>query len=506
MKVAFYIFAAAFLISTVFVAPFVQDKKSIGDLSDMSSNNSKLQKQMDDKSPKLNGFINRFMIADEPGTTNSLIFFEVTVGNSGGSPSTADYFRLKVNLSKNLTTNAEEIYFSDEYKFNFRNQGKQFRMDLKRPELIAEKTHKYIQPGESPRGWIAFRLLGVSANQYTSTNIVLSFMDINDKVTFVTNGVDKTAPHRQSEADALTVILPGSDKIIYPIEQTPPTNTEWLPPELPPGCSNVVIFFGANGMGYSRFMAGISSEEGTKIDIKDVPDFFLTNYESLPNYDPSQPDMWLKYSTMLTIGGKTIPYPVHPIIISNRLFIEVEIPFSNEKHKLVMSDSFDTQLHKPRLWDRNFSTNYYANGLISGGIYAYEVVNELKNPVLQVGYAAPNEVHVNGIFQVDSNSILAAFGQQPQLITFTINDQNQTNGEMTASLQVENFHETLLIHSNETIASFGQRLTNEFFRPIFKNQRQIFKYPSNRKLGGFEDRPVETNNNTSVTNIVDKPQ
>ncbi len=74
---------------------------------------------------------------------------------------------------------------------------------------------------------------------------------------------------------------------------------------------------------------------------------------------------------------------------------------------------------------------------------------------------------------------------------------------MTASLQVENFHETIEIHSNETIASFGQRLTNEFFRPIFKHQMPIFKYPSNRNPGAFAEYPDETNK--SDTNNVDKP-
>ena len=125
------------------------------------------------------------------------------------------------------------------------------------------------------------------------------------------------------------------------------------------------------------------------------------------------------------------------------------------------------------------------------GMYYYEVVNELTNPVLQVCYAAPNAVVIKGIFQVDSNRFLSAFGQKPQLFTLTIGEP--TNGAMTASLKIENFHESLMIHSNETLASFGQRLTNEMFRPIFKNQRPLFKYPSNRKLGLFEDYVTETN-------------
>ena len=50
MKIAFYIFALAFLISTVFVAPFIKDKKSTDDISDMTTQNGKLQTQLDDKS------------------------------------------------------------------------------------------------------------------------------------------------------------------------------------------------------------------------------------------------------------------------------------------------------------------------------------------------------------------------------------------------------------------------------------------------------------------------
>jgi hypothetical protein len=123
-------------------------------------------------------------------------------------------------------------------------------------------------------------------------------------------------------------------------------------------------------------------------------------------------------------------------------------------------------------------------------------VNELKNPVLQVVYAAPNIVLVNGIFQVDSNSILAAFGQPPALLTFAINSSTQA---VVSSLLAENFHETLTIQSNETIASFGRRLTNELFRPIFKYQKPAFKYPSDRYLGVFEDWQDETNKSDTKT-------
>jgi hypothetical protein len=160
MKAAFYIFAASFLISTVFVAPFIKDKKSINDISDLAKKNGNLQLQLDDKSSKLHGFINRTFITDEAGSTNSLVFLEVVIDNSGASPSSADQFELKV-LTKNSTNYAEEIYFTNEYTLNFLENGKPYLLDLKRSELISEKAHMAIQRGDSPRGWVAFRLNGI---------------------------------------------------------------------------------------------------------------------------------------------------------------------------------------------------------------------------------------------------------------------------------------------------------------------------------------------------------
>ena len=158
-----------------------------------------------------------------------------------------------------------------------------------------------------------------------------------------------------------------------------------------------------------------------------------------------------------------------------------------------MSDDFDPNLPIPTHWDRNFSTNYYANGIVSGGIYAYEVVNEMTNPVLQVAYSAPNEVHINGIFKVDENSTFVAFGQQPMLLTFSnrlVVDTISTNRITTVSLEATNFSEVLHIYTNDSISSIGEMITNEFYRPIFQGQRAILKYPSNRNLGVFND---ETN-------------
>jgi hypothetical protein len=110
-----------------------------------------------------------------------------------------------------------------------------------------------------------------------------------------------------------------------------------------------------------------------------------------------------------------------------------------------------------------------------------------------VGYSAPNEIHINGIFKVDENSISVAFGQQPMLLTFSNRVDvglTSTNRITTISLEATNFSEILRIYTNDSVRSIGEMITNEFYRPIFQGQRPIFKYPSNRKLGVFND---ETN-------------
>lgn len=484
-----------FVLMTIAVAPYIQVRESI-------EAKEKAQKQLDDKAPKLHGFVNRSMIAAEPGTSNSLIFMEVTVGNSGGSPSMADEFGAKIILPNGVTTNAEAIYFPDEYEMNFWYRGQPYRLDLKRPELISERAHNAIQPGDSPRGWLAFRVPGIQQSEFTHSNIVVSFIDINDKKISFTNDVCvwKEKKPDDYEADAINMVLAGSENIFYPVPPTVETNTGWMPPPLPPGCSNVVVYFGAMPFVLPIKMAEVSPDlPGTEFAIKDLPDIFLKDLDKVPNYSPRMKTTRIRSWMNTIIGGRTIPSPVQPVVVSNRLYIEVEIPFSNEKRKLVMSDSFCSDLPIPRLWDVNYSTNYGPNG----GIYAFEVVNELTNPVLQVGYTAPNVVHVNGIFQVDSNCILASFGGIPELCTFAlINDPTQS--AMKAALEIDNFRETLVINSNETLADFGQRFTNELFRPIFKYQRPIFKYPSYRNLGVFQSWEVETNSKGTNTSDLER--
>jgi hypothetical protein len=481
------------LFSTFFLSPYLK-------YQDADDAREKAQNALDDRMPKLNGFIDRSFIAGEPGTTNSLIFLEMAIQNSGGSASSADNFGLFL-VTTNATNAADEIYFTNEYTYNFLHDGKPYLLDLNRNELISEKAHNAIQPGDSPRGWLAFRLNGISLDKYSQTNLVLRFFDINGQKIRVTNTVLNPTPPYQHEADAITTIFPGSDNIFYPQPQEIRTN--WLPPELPPGCSNVIVFFGTQEFVYPRLWAEIAAATNwAEFAIKDLPSEFLKNLDTSLDYSPRMRNIFVRESYSIeAIGGKTFPFPIQPVIVSNRLYVEVEIPFSNEKRKLIMSDSFDSGLLPiPRLWDINYSTNYdeYGNGL-----YYYEIVNELTNPVLQVAYYAPNIVVVNGIFVVDSNDIYAAFGQQPTLISFSNSFSyglQTTQRVTTISLHSQNFSEILELRTNDTEAEVGEWLTNELYRPIFQYQRRIFKYPSSVNLGAFENWDFP---NKNVTNIVD---
>ena len=451
-----WLFIILLFLFTIFIAPYNRYNAE-------KIKNNAAQQLLSDKSPNLDGFIHRIMTADESGTTNSIILVDVSISSLGGMPSEAGEYGLAVVVSTNRSVNAEEINFSDDFKLNFIHENKPWMVDLKRRQLISEKTTKAIQVGEYSRGWLAYRLHGIKRNQYQDTNVAFTFLDVAGKKYYTTNGFWHGKWLTESNYDDFTTVIPGAENIFYPVP--PEIRTGWLPPELPPGCSNVIVYFGSQQYSYPRQLAEIlASSNGTQYAISDLPGDFSKIWMLRLIIIAASTRFGCGSSEMTTsIGGKTFQFPILPVVVSNRLYVEVEVPFSNEKQKLVMSDAFDSDLTPvPSLWDRNYSTNYDEYG---NGMYYYEVVNELTNPVLQVMYAAPNIVLVNGIFKVDSNSIYAAYGQSPALLTFSNWDRyglQTTQRITTISLKSENFSEILAFRTNDTLTDIGEAWKNEY--------------------------------------------
>lgn len=479
------------LFSTFLLSPYLK-------YNNAEAARKRAQAALDDKSPQLNGFINQFLIVNEPGTTNSsLLFVEPTIVNSGGSPSIAENFELEIVFTNKTSFDADSIDFSDEFKTNIFSRGNEYLVNLKRPQLLSEKTIKAVGMGEGSIGWLAFRLSHNLVNDYNFTNYqtVLSYLDKDGRRLFVTNGFWNGKPARKIIYSEVPLNLPGSENIFTKVIVPAGTNTAWLPPELPPGCSNVVIFLGANGIIYSRPIAEISPENsGTKFAVKDLPDFLITNMDKMPNYSPHMENMWIRWnSAKQGYGDKTVDLPILPLVVSNRFYVDVQIPFLNEKRKLVMSREFDPALSKlPKNWDWNYSTNYNS----FSGLYYYEIVNEFTNPVLQVFYAAPNEIHVFGIFIVDTNQILETFGGPPQLLTLATKFINMTNmQEITNAFEISE-----ALGTN----SMGNIMTNYMYDLKFPESKTIFKYPFNRNPNVFADWIMATNK--SDTKTLDKMQ
>jgi hypothetical protein len=203
-----------------------------------------------------------------------------------------------------------------------------------------------------------------------------------------------------------------------------------------------------------------------KVPIKTLPPEFSTNLNKLPNYSPRLRNVFVRSDIEYNIAGKTVSYPISTHIVSNRLFVDVEIPFLNEKRTIVMSDDMDSELTQlPGLWDRNYST-------VSN---MYEIVNEETNPVLQVIYKAANEVLVNGIFFGNKYDVYASFGGIPVLIPERFKFvENQTTQEIDFAAAQRRF--TNLAFAIDT---------NEAYGAIAANQKAIFKYPSNIYPGEF---------------------
>ena len=144
----------------------------------------------------------------------------------------------------------------------------------------------------------------------------------------------------------------------------------------------------------------------------------------------------------------------------------------------------------PKNWDWNYSTNYNS----TSGIFYYEIVNEFTNPVLQVFYTAPNEIHVFGIFIVNTNQLLETFGGPPQLLTLSEKFISKKTGKEITSLRE--------IKKELGTNTIGSLMTNLMYDLKFPESKTIFKYPFNRNPDTFSNWLLETNK--SVTNTLDK--
>lgn len=262
--------------------------------------------------------------------------------------------------------------------------------------------------------------------------------------------------------------------------------TIWQPPELPPGCSNVIIWFGGDGKIYpvpvlSKYHYGPMLEqfpisEATPEEKRIMP--------TMPGFSPRAKTFSGQLITSSTVNGLPVDYPIIPRIISNRLFVYVKIPFLHEKQKIGMSDEMESVLtnclpQTTNVWDWNFSRGTKTN--------VFEIVNGYKNPILQVIYKSANEVQVNGIFFVSKYDFAATFDSKRPAWFFG----------STVPIQIVENQKTQTV----TLPELQKRLTNvdlffsapAVYDELSTNQKAIFKYPSNIYPGEFaeENQTIE---------------
>jgi len=436
-----------------------------------------VQKAMDDKSPKLDGFVDQSMFWIEQGTTNTIVILQMSVNNSGASPSIAEHYKLSVTLTNDTTLEAEPMDIGEQYNWNSLSSNTLTIYKLKRSDLISEKTSIAIQPGSEARGWLAYRLTNATLNIQPKTPFpfVVSFLDVNGKIVSATNGFWKGNVVTNYESLEHPLELPGSGNLVLTNIQLPTAIdvVNWQPPELEPGCTNVTIVFGNIVFNIPRWQAEVSpGNTPYKIPISNLPESIIRNLEKMPNYSPRLESIFVKGSGSMqtAFGDKPVTYPFWPFVASNRLYLYVQMPFLSGMKKLIMNDSFDTSLPNP--WDRNYGTNQYV----------YEIVNENTNPVLQVFYTRPSEIHINGIFIVSSNSALQAFWDAPKLFDMSYKIIDLDANQETANVSIPG----RMVRPADT-NSIGEVLTNALYDMMTStNQSTIFKYPSNRKnIGVF---------------------
>lgn len=272
----------------------------------------------------------------------------------------------------------------------------------------------------------------------------------------------------------------------------------WQPPELPADCKDVVLWFGGQGMIYKMewltnypFAPGVT----TSVPISNLPEGVRTNLQNIPGFSPHLKDVLGFFVVSNRINGKAEDFcPVLPQVISNRLYVFVKTPFTNYQ-RIVMSDEMDSVLtnclpQSPAYWDWNYSRNRKTN--------VFEIVNENKNPIVQVIYKSPREVLVNGVFFVSHYDIQATFdGKNPAFFSIPY---LQTNVNVDLSGSFPTNPPAIRKHAMP-VSQYAFGTTNFIFSIAVEdvyagfatNQKPIFKYPSNIFPGEFSpsDNPPE---------------
>lgn len=226
------------------------------------------------------------------------------------------------------------------------------------------------------------------------------------------------------------------------------TRAKWQPPELPPNCSNIFIFFGEQYVTWPLFAAKVPPmEAGQGFPLKDMPFEFTNGYDFIDKISIRKGAV-----RAVAADGSKYDFPIVPYVKNNRLFVYVKVPFDNERSSISMSDSLDSQL--PARWDRNYTSN------------AFEIVREDMLPVLQVFYKRANEIQVNGIFIVNTNDVLGSFGGNPTVIyvfgVFPTEDQ-------------------------KAVIKPAPLPPSMVFDMKFPNQKAIFKYPAWKHPGQYAE-------------------
>src|SRR5579871_5752007 len=127
---------------------------------------------------------------------------------------------------------------------------------------------------------------------------------------------------------------------IQPKPTTPVT--DWQPPELPDTYTNIILHFAANEFKIPRPVVEVLSEGGAskKLSLTNVPEEFLAHMETLTNYSPRQDYGYYRAASNIQwmLQNHAMTLPIMPHIISNRLYIDVEMAFLNEKTTLSINE------------------------------------------------------------------------------------------------------------------------------------------------------------------------